>query len=113
MTLSCEKTRHESKQNHTHTTPTNNLLSPSLSYLSHNVEKSRTLEGDLCPLERSRQNIFREKVDAGIIDIDNTTPSYINSIRLKFWGRKKPVTFRDNYRNFAASLPTEREASGA
>ena len=56
---------------------------------------------------------FREKVDAGIIDIDNTTPSYIDSIRLKFWGEKKPVTFHDNYRKFAASLQTEREASGA
>jgi hypothetical protein len=56
---------------------------------------------------------FRERVDAGIIDIDNTTPSYIDSIRLKFWGKKKPVTFHDNYRKFAASLQTEREASGA
>ena len=31
---------------------------------------------------------FQEKVDADIIDIDNTTPSYIDSIRLKFWGGK-------------------------
>ena len=34
------------------------------------------------------RRIFREKVGAGIIDIDNTTPSYIDSIRLKFWGGK-------------------------
>jgi len=40
--------------------------------------------------------IFQEKFYAGIIDINNTTPSYIDSIRLKFWGGKKPVTFRDN-----------------
>ncbi len=56
---------------------------------------------------------FQEKVDAGIIDINNTTPSYINSIHLKFWGGKKPVTFCDNYRKIAASLRTERETSGA
>ena len=47
---------------------------------------------------------FQEKVDAGIIDIDNTTPSYIDSIRLKFWGGKKPLTFHENYRKIAASF---------
>ena len=59
------------------------------------------------------RKFFREKVDAGIIDIDDTTPRYIDSIRQKFWGGKKPITFRDNYRTFAATLRTEREASGA
>jgi hypothetical protein len=37
--------------------------------------------------DANRKN-FQDKVDAGIIDIDNTTPRYIDSIHQKFWGRK-------------------------
>jgi hypothetical protein len=105
MNLACKKTRHRSKRNHT--TPTNNLLSPSLSYLTMLKSPGRSKETSARWNEADRKH-FREKVGAGIININNTTPSYIDSIHMKFWG-----TFRDNYRKFAASLRTEREASGA
>jgi hypothetical protein len=106
-------TNQNSKRNTTsHQPRTNNLLSPSLSYLTMSKSPGRSKETS-ASWNKADRNFSREKVDAGIIDINNTTPSYIESIRLKFWGGKKPVTFRDNYRKFASSLTTEQEASGA
>ena len=43
------------------------------------------------------KQLFKEKADAGLIDIDNTTPAYIEFIRLNWWGGRKPDTFRTNY----------------
>jgi hypothetical protein len=53
---------------------------------------------------KSNRDTFKEKADAGIIDIDNNTPAYIESIRAKFWGSKQRDTFRNNFRTRAAEL---------
>ncbi len=53
------------------------------------------------------KQLFKEKADAGLIDINNTTPAYIESIRLKWWGGRKPETFRTNYQARAADLQVE------
>ncbi len=37
---------------------------------------------------------FQKKAKAGIIDIDNTTPIFIESIRVKYWSGKKVETFQ-------------------
>ena len=68
-------------------------------------------------LNKSNQDTFKEKADAGIIDINNTTPAYIESIQVKFWGSKRPDTFGNNFRtellNFEPSerLPVNEQVS--
>ena len=48
---------------------------------------------------------FREYVDKGYIDIDNTKPGYIESIRVdsrcKRFNARRKLNFRDNFRNTA------------
>ena len=59
---------------------------------------------------------FREYVDKGYIDIDNTKPGYIESIRVdsrcKRFNARSKLSFRDNFRNTAADLRLERELRG-
>lgn len=58
------------------------------------------------------RDTFKLKADAGLIDINNTTPAYIETIRVKYWGSKRPDTFKNNFRTRAAELRLEREAAG-
>ena len=78
----------------------------SLSYLtmSQNRIKETTARWSV-----DDKQLFKEKADAGLIDIDNTTPAYIEFIRLNWWGGRKLDTFRTNYRARAADLQVERE----
>jgi hypothetical protein len=55
---------------------------------------------------------FQKNAKAGIIGIDNTTPAYIESIRVKYWGGKKVETFCTNFWTTAADLQVERETKG-
>ena len=57
------------------------------------------------------RDTFKLKADAGLIDINNTTPAYIETIRVKYWGSKRPDTFKNNFRTRAAELRTEREVA--
>ena len=57
------------------------------------------------------RDTFKLKADAGLIDIDNNTPAYIETIRVKYWGSKRPDTFKNNFRTRAAELRTEREVA--
>jgi hypothetical protein len=72
----------------------------------------------LCSKETStcwnidNKDSFQKKAEAGIIDIDNTTLAYIESIRVKFWGGKKVETLHTNFWTTAADLRVERETKG-
>ena len=58
------------------------------------------------------RDVFKERANAGLIDIDDTTLAYIESIRLKYWITKRPDTFRANFRTRAAELRTDQEVAG-
>jgi len=55
---------------------------------------------------------FQEYVDKGYMDIDNTKPGYIESIRVdsrcKCFNARSKLSFHDNFRNIAADLRLER-----
>ncbi len=92
MSLLGENTTQIKMQPH----PTNQQTPLALSLISHNVKSPGRSKETSARWNKADRIIFQKKVNASIIDIDNTTPSYINSIHLKFWVEKKPVTFRDN-----------------
>ena len=83
-----------------------------ISLISHNVF-STSLGGDFPPAGiKSDRDTFKEKANAGIIDINNTSPAYTVSIWVRFWGSMRPDTFRNNFCTRAAVLQTQREATG-
>jgi hypothetical protein len=77
---------------------------------SHNVEHSTTSHHNL--LDNSRQSIFIDRVKAGCINIDDTTPAAIDAIQNKYWGHKSLCSFCTNYRKVASDLQVERHIHG-
>jgi hypothetical protein len=54
---------------------------------------------------------FDDRVKAGHININDTTPSAIDAIRNKYWAHKSIHSFRINYRKVASDL-VERSVHG-
>jgi len=57
---------------------------------------------------------FQEQVNSGIIDIDDVTPTTIETIRTNHgWSYRTRENFRANYKRVAAKLRIARDYNGA